>query len=96
VCAKEAVVASLSLFYGFSCSHRGADIHAALSSVFTPLSAYFFDICSAVCSCEPPFPPSIRNEQPEMTLFSVVWQLLVSPAIMFLSRFSAWERFGIG
>lgn len=42
VIAKEAVVASLSLFYGFSASAGDAVVRASLSSTFTPLSAFSF------------------------------------------------------
>ncbi len=48
--AKEAVVASLSLFYGFSMLDSGAAIHTALSSAFTPLSAYAFLVFNR-CMC---------------------------------------------
>ncbi|OQA14498.1 MAG: Ferrous iron transport protein B [Firmicutes bacterium ADurb.Bin356] len=40
--AKEVVVASLSLFYGFSAAAGDSAVRASLSSTFTPLSAYSF------------------------------------------------------
>ena len=40
--AKEAVVASLSLFYGFSAGAAGGAVREALSGTFTPLSAFSF------------------------------------------------------
>lgn len=40
--AKEAVVSSLTVFYGFSLSMQSSDIMAALSGTFTPISAYSF------------------------------------------------------
>lgn len=96
--AKEAVVASLSLFYGFSVlSSGGADIHAALSSVFTPLSAYSFLIfvllyvpCVAAVS-------AIHKEMNSLkwTLFSVVWQLLVAYLVSF-AVFSVGTLLGLG
>jgi ferrous iron transport protein B len=40
--AKEAVVSSMSLFYGFTTLEGGAAIAKALSATFTPLAAYAF------------------------------------------------------
>ena len=41
--AKEAVVSSMSLFYGFSLSASGAVVASALSGTFqTPVAAYAF------------------------------------------------------
>ncbi len=40
--AKEAVVASLSLFYGFSAGALEGAVRTALSTTFTPLSAFSF------------------------------------------------------
>jgi Fe2+ transport system protein B len=40
--AKEAVVASLSMFYGFSLTAGNSIVAAALGSTFTPLSAFSF------------------------------------------------------
>lgn len=40
--AKEAVVSSLTMFYGFSMAMQSNDIMAALSGTFTPISAYSF------------------------------------------------------
>ncbi len=40
--AKEAVVSSLSLFYGFSAAAGADAVRASLSGTFTPLSAYSF------------------------------------------------------
>ena len=43
IVAKEAVVASLSLFYGFSGPRRGnAAVRTSLSGTFTPLAALSF------------------------------------------------------
>jgi ferrous iron transport protein B len=40
--AKEAVVSSLSVFFGFSAAAGSEIVRSSLSSVFTPLSAYSF------------------------------------------------------
>ncbi len=42
VIAKEAVVSSLSLFYGFSAAAGDAAVRASLSGTFTPLAAFSF------------------------------------------------------
>ncbi len=42
IVAKEAVVASLSLFYGFSTIAGDTAVRASLGATFTPLSAYSF------------------------------------------------------
>jgi ferrous iron transport protein B len=95
--AKEAVVASLSLFYGFSMADSGAVIHTALSSVFSPLSAYAFLVfvllyvpCVAAVS-------TIYREMNSLkwTLFSIAWQLLVAYVVSF-AVFSLGSLLGLG
>ena len=77
--AKEAVVSSLSMFYGFSLTATGAAVAAAMTG-FTPLSAFSFLVftllyvpCVAAVS-------TIRREMhsTKWTAFSVFWQLLVA------------------
>ena len=74
--AKEAVVASLSMFYGFSLTASHATVAAAMAG-FTPLSAFSFLVfvllyvpCVAAVS-------TIYREMnsAKWTLFSVCWQL---------------------
>ena len=76
--AKEAVVSSMSLFYGFSVGASGAVVATALSGTFaTPVAAYAFLVfvllyvpCVAAVS-------TIRKEMnsARWTLRSVAWQL---------------------
>lgn len=42
IIAKEAVVSSLAVFFGFSASASGGAVFSAMSSAFTPLSAFSF------------------------------------------------------
>ena len=74
--AKESVVTSLSMFYGFSVTASGAAVAAALTG-FTPLSAFSFLVfillyvpCVAAVS-------TIRREMnsAKWTLISIGWQL---------------------
>ena len=79
--AKEAVVASLSMFYGFSLTAGSSVVAGALSGTFaTPLAAFAFLTfvllyvpCVAAVS-------AIRREMNSLrwTLRSVVWQLLTA------------------
>lgn len=76
--AKEMVVSSMSMFYGFSMTASGATIAAALGGTFqSPLAAYSFLVfvllyvpCVAAVS-------TIRKEMNSMkwTLASIGWQL---------------------
>ena len=76
--AKEMVVSSMSMFYGFSVTASGAAIAAALGSTFqSPLAAYSFLVfvllyvpCVAAVS-------TIRKEMnsAKWTLASICWQL---------------------
>ena len=76
--AKEMVVSSMSMFYGFSITASGAAIAAALGGTFqSPLAAYSFLVfvllyvpCVAAVS-------TIRKEMNSVkwTLVSVLWQL---------------------
>ena len=79
--AKEMVVSSMSMFYGFSTTASGATIAAALSGSFpTPVAAYAFLVfvllyvpCVAAVS-------TIYKEMNSLkwTLFSIVWQLVAA------------------
>lgn len=76
--AKEAVVSSMSMFYGFSLGASGAVVASALSGTFqTPLAAYAFLVfvllyvpCVAAVS-------TIRKEMnsAKWTLVSIAWQV---------------------
>ena len=76
--AKEMVVSSMSMFYGFSMTASGATIAAALSGTFaTPAAAYAFLVfvllyvpCVAAVS-------TIRKEMgsAKWTIASIGWQL---------------------
>lgn len=81
--AKESVVASLSMFFGFSLSADNSVVAAALSGVFTPLSAYAF---LAFVLLYVPCVAAVSTIYKEMnslkwTLFSVLWQLVSAYAV---------------
>ncbi len=78
--AKEAVVASLSMFYGFSLTAGSGVVAAALGSTFTPLSAFSFLVfvlmyvpCVASIA-------AIRREMGSLkwTLTSIGWQIFTA------------------
>ena len=85
--AKEAVVSSMSLFYGFSLSASGAVVASALSGTFqTPVAAYAFLVfvllyvpCVAAVS-------TIHKEMnsTKWTIRSILWQLCCAYLISFL------------
>lgn len=84
--AKEAVVASLSMFYGFSLTAGNSVIASALSSTFSPLSAFSFLVfvllyvpCVAAVA-------TIRKEMASLkwTFASVGWQIFTAYFISFL------------
>lgn len=85
--AKEAVVSTLSLLYGFSLGAGGATVAAALSGTFqTPLAAYSFLLfvllyvpCVAAVS-------TMYREMNSLkwTLFSVLWQIFAAFLVSFL------------
>lgn len=77
--AKEAIVSSLSMFYGFTLTASSAAVAAAMSA-FTPLSAFSFLVfillyipCIAAVS-------AIHKEMASLkwTLLSVFWQLFAA------------------
>lgn len=83
--AKEAVVSSLSMFYGFSVTAAGSAVALSMTG-FTPLSALSFLVfillyvpCVAAVS-------TIRKEMnsTKWTLFSIGWQLLCAYVISLL------------
>ena len=80
--AKEAIVASLSMFYGFALTASGVAVAAAMTG-FTPLSALsilvfilLYTPCVAACA-------TLRKEMKslKLTAFSIVWQLAAAYAI---------------
>ena len=85
--AKEAVVASMSLFYGFSMGASGAVVASALSGTFqTPVAAYAFLVfvllyvpCVAAVS-------TIHKEMnsTKWTIRSILWQLCCAYLVSFL------------
>ena len=85
--AKEAVVSSMALFYGFSTLEAAGVIHSALAGTFTtPVAAYAFLVfvllyvpCVAAVS-------TLYREMNSLkwTAFSVVWQILCAYAVSFL------------
>ena len=78
--AKEAVVSSMSLFYGFSLTASGAAVALALSGTFTPVAAYAFLV---FCALYTPCVASIATIRREMgsakwTLACLGWQLAMA------------------
>ena len=85
--AKEAVVSSLAMFYGFSLSAESGAVATALSGTFTPRSAYAFLIfvllyvpCAAAVS-------TMHRElqSGKWTAFAVFWQMAVAYVISFIA-----------
>ena len=84
--AKEAVVSSMSLFYGFSLSASGAAVALALGGTFTPVSAYAFLV---FCALYTPCVAAIATIRREMnssrwTLACLGWQLGISYLVSML------------
>jgi ferrous iron transport protein B len=84
--AKEAVVASLSMFYGFSMTAGGALVAAAMTG-FTPLSAFTYLVFILLYV---PCVAAVSTMYKEMnslkwTVFSVVWQLATAYGVSFLA-----------
>ncbi len=84
--AKEAVVSSLAMFYGFSLSAEGGAVAAALSGTFTPRAAYAFLVfvllytpCAAAIS-------TMRRElnSGKWTAFAICWQIATAYVASFL------------
>ncbi len=84
--AKEAVVSSMSMLYGFSATATNAEVLAALSGSFTPLAAVSFLLfvllyipCVAAVA-------TIRREMESLrwTLLSIGWQLLTAYTVALL------------
>ncbi|MBQ1351634.1 MAG: ferrous iron transport protein B [Oscillospiraceae bacterium] len=84
--AKEAVVSSMGLFYGFSTLDGGGAIASALSVTFTPLSAFSFLVfvllyvpCVAAVA-------TMRRElySTKWMLFSAGWQITVAYVVSLL------------
>lgn len=95
--AKEAVVASLSMFYGFSLTAANSAIAGALSTTFTPLSALSFLVfvllyvpCVATVA-------TIRKEMASLkwTFASVGWQIFVA-YILSMLVYQAGKLMGFG
>ena len=91
--AKEAVVSSLAMFYGFSLSAQDTAIAAALSNTFTPRAAYAFLVfvllytpCVAAVS-------TMRRELNSRgwTAFAVAWQI----AVAYVASFLAYSLLGL-
>ena len=91
--AKEAVVSSLAMFYGFSLSAQDTAIAAALSHTFTPRAAYAFLVfvllytpCVAAVS-------TMRRELNSRgwTAFAVAWQI----AVAYVASFLAYSLLGL-
>ncbi|MPN56123.1 Fe(2+) transporter FeoB [bioreactor metagenome] len=93
VVAKEAVVSSLAMFYGFSLSAGSGTVASALAGTFTPRSAYAFLVfvllytpCVAAVS-------TMRRElnSGKWTAFALAWQV----AIAYVASFVAYMLLGL-
>ena len=85
--AKEAVVSSMSLFYGFSMTADGAAVALALGGTFTPAAAYAFLVfCALYTPCVASI-ATIRREMDSLkwTLACLGWQLGVAYAASVLT-----------
>ncbi|MDR1392103.1 MAG: ferrous iron transport protein B [Clostridiales bacterium] len=83
--AKEAIVVSLSMFYGFSLTESSANIASTMSS-FSPLSAFIFLVfislyipCVAAVSAI-----YIETKSIKWTLMSIMWQLCIAYLTSFI------------
>jgi len=78
--AKEAVVASLSMFYGFSLTAGGAVVASALSGTFNALSAFSFLVFILVYVPCVAAVAAIRKEMASLkwTLMSIGWQIFTA------------------
>lgn len=78
--AKEAVVSSLSLLYGFSAAASGTAIRASLSATFSPLSAYAFLVFVLLYAPCMAAVTTMRKElnSVKWTLFMVVYQIAIA------------------
>ena len=94
--AKEAVVASLSMFYGFSLTATSAQVAASMTG-FTPLSALSFLVFILLYT---PCVAAVSTIHKEMngtkwTLASIGWQLFVA-YIMSALVFQVGSLLGLG
>lgn len=86
VVAKEAVVSSLSMFAGFSASAGSAVVRSALSSIFTPASAYSFLVFVLIYTPCMAAVATMRREleSAKWTAFAVIYQILFAWAAAFV------------
>ena len=80
IVAKEAVVSSMSLFYGFSLTASGASVALALGGTFSPAAAFAFIV---FCGLYTPCVAAIATIHREMnsvkwTLACLGWQLIAA------------------
>ncbi len=83
--AKEMVVSSLSMFYGFALTATGAEVAAAMMG-FTPLSAFtmlVFILLYVPCVAAVSTLAREMNST-KWTVFSIFWQLFVAYLVAFL------------
>ncbi|MDR0841098.1 MAG: ferrous iron transport protein B [Christensenellaceae bacterium] len=85
IAAKEAVVSSLAMFYGFSLSAQNGAIAAALSTTFTPRAAYAFLVFVLLYT---PCLAAVTTMHRELnsgkwTVFAIVYQIVVAYLVSF-------------
>jgi ferrous iron transport protein B len=84
--AKEAVVSSMSLFYGFSLTASGASVALALGGTFSPAAAFAFIVfCGLYTPCVAAI-ATIRREMNSLkwTLACLGWQLMMAYIATFI------------
>ena len=91
--AKEAVVSSLAMFYGFSLSAQGGAIATALSGTFTPRSAYAFLVFVLLYTPCVAAVTTMRRElgSGRWTAFAVFWQI----AVAYVASFAVYMLLGL-
>lgn len=85
VVAKEAVVSSFSLFYGFSAAAGAGVVRSALSGTFSPLSAFSFLVFVLLYTPCLAATTTMARElgSKKYALISIVYQILIAYAVSF-------------
>ena len=89
IVAKEAVVSSLAMFYGFSVSAESAVVGSALAGTFTPLAAYSFLVFVLLYTPCMAAVATMRRElsSRKWTAFAVVYQIGIAYVAALLTYF---------
>ena len=89
IVAKEAVVSSLAMFYGFSASAESAVVNSALAGTFSPLAAYSFLVFVLLYTPCMAAVTTMRRElgSRKWTAFAVVYQIGIAYVAALLTYF---------